>query len=168
MSTVAFLASVVDPRVAAAAAKAALQEFSQMKNEIPPELINSHINQKEKEETEKKEKGNLKFILLCLSGLVTISIMLNLLSLFNCNIVTEEVEGVKDEAMETDENTDSNKQQDSGESTISSTTENHLPKTSAQVRPPTEGNIQTAAASAFAAAAVKAKVNLIFSVISMT
>ena len=57
MSTVAFLASVVDPRVAASAAKAALQEFSKMKNEIPPELINSHVNQKEKEEAEKTEKG---------------------------------------------------------------------------------------------------------------
>ena len=58
MSTVAFLASVVDPRVAASAAKAALQEFSKMKNEIPPELINSHVNQKEKEEAEKTDKGN--------------------------------------------------------------------------------------------------------------
>ena len=57
MSTVAFLASVVDPRVAASAAKAALQEFSKMKNEIPPELINSHVNQKEKEEAEKTDKG---------------------------------------------------------------------------------------------------------------
>ena len=54
MSTVAFLASVVDPRIAASAAKAALQEFSQMKNEIPPELINSHVNQKEKEESAEK------------------------------------------------------------------------------------------------------------------
>jgi hypothetical protein len=33
MSTVAFLASVVDPRVASAAAKAALEEFSQMHDE---------------------------------------------------------------------------------------------------------------------------------------
>jgi hypothetical protein len=34
MSTVAFLASVVDPRVASAAAKAALEEFSIMHDEI--------------------------------------------------------------------------------------------------------------------------------------
>ena len=51
MSTVAFLASVVDPRVAAAAAKAALQEFSKMKNEIPPDLINSHLASSEKSES---------------------------------------------------------------------------------------------------------------------
>jgi len=35
MSTVAFLASVVDPRVAAAAAKAAMEEFAKIKVTIP-------------------------------------------------------------------------------------------------------------------------------------
>ena len=34
MSTVAFLASVVDPRIASAAAKSALEEFSKMKDEV--------------------------------------------------------------------------------------------------------------------------------------
>ena len=34
MSTVAFLASVVDPRVAAAAAKAAMEEFAKIKVKI--------------------------------------------------------------------------------------------------------------------------------------
>ena len=34
MSTVAFLASVVDPRVAAAAAKAAMEEFARIKDEV--------------------------------------------------------------------------------------------------------------------------------------
>ncbi|CAL1537084.1 unnamed protein product [Lymnaea stagnalis] len=42
MSTVAFLASVVDPRVASAAAKAALEEFSKIKDEIPPSIVESH------------------------------------------------------------------------------------------------------------------------------
>ncbi|KAL5257926.1 hypothetical protein ACHWQZ_G012765 [Mnemiopsis leidyi] len=128
MSTVAFLASVVDPRVAASAAKAALQEFSKMKNEIPPELINSHVNQKEKEEAEKTDKA--------------------------------EGEVKKDEPMETDENTDVNRQGNNtttSPNVTSTTSDNHLPKSSGQVRPPTEGNIQTAAAVAFAAAAVKAK-----------
>ena len=36
MSTVAFLASVVDPRVASAAAKAALEEFSKLHDDPPP------------------------------------------------------------------------------------------------------------------------------------
>ncbi|KAL8618460.1 hypothetical protein ACOMHN_049877 [Nucella lapillus] len=42
MSTVAFLASIVDPRVASAAAKAALDEFSRMKDEVPPTLVDAH------------------------------------------------------------------------------------------------------------------------------
>nr|KAI8730268.1 SWI/SNF complex subunit SMARCC2-like isoform X2 [Biomphalaria glabrata] len=43
MSTVAFLASVVDPRVASAAAKAALDEFSKIKDEIPLSAIDPNI-----------------------------------------------------------------------------------------------------------------------------
>uniref|UniRef100_A0A8C2ASD9 SWI/SNF related, matrix associated, actin dependent regulator of chromatin, subfamily c, member 1a n=1 Tax=Cyprinus carpio TaxID=7962 RepID=A0A8C2ASD9_CYPCA len=43
MSTVAFLASVVDPRVAAAAAKAALEEFSRVREEVPTELVEAHV-----------------------------------------------------------------------------------------------------------------------------
>jgi len=43
MSTVAFLASVVDPRVASAAAKSALEEFSKMKDEVPNALLEAHV-----------------------------------------------------------------------------------------------------------------------------
>ncbi|KAH9514332.1 SWI SNF, matrix associated, actin dependent regulator of chromatin, sub c, member 2, partial [Bulinus truncatus] len=43
MSTVAFLASVVDPRVASAAAKAALEEFSKIKDEIPLSNLDPNI-----------------------------------------------------------------------------------------------------------------------------
>ncbi|XP_060553884.1 SWI/SNF complex subunit SMARCC2-like isoform X2 [Ruditapes philippinarum] len=55
MSTVAFLASTVDPRVASAAAKAALEEFSKMKDEVPPALIDAHVKMVEKAVTEGKE-----------------------------------------------------------------------------------------------------------------
>ncbi|XP_064396564.1 SWI/SNF complex subunit SMARCC2-like isoform X2 [Halichondria panicea] len=41
MSTVAFLASVVDPRIAAAAAKAALAEFVALKDELPDKTRNT-------------------------------------------------------------------------------------------------------------------------------
>jgi SWI/SNF-related matrix-associated actin-dependent regulator of chromatin subfamily C len=44
MSTVAFLASVVDPRVASAAAKAALEEFSKMHDDTNKEIINENSN----------------------------------------------------------------------------------------------------------------------------
>ena len=43
MTTVAFLASVVNPRVAAAAAKAAIEEFSSMKDEVPQHLVEAHV-----------------------------------------------------------------------------------------------------------------------------
>ncbi|XP_018334156.1 SWI/SNF complex subunit SMARCC2 isoform X2 [Agrilus planipennis] len=43
MSTVAFLASIVDPRVAAAAAKAAMQEFASIKDEVPSALMDAHL-----------------------------------------------------------------------------------------------------------------------------
>lgn len=39
MSTVAFLASVVDPRVAAAAAKAAMEEFAAIRVNINDEFL---------------------------------------------------------------------------------------------------------------------------------
>ncbi|XP_046881672.1 SWI/SNF complex subunit SMARCC2 isoform X2 [Hypomesus transpacificus] len=47
MSTVAFLASVVDPRVASAAAKSALEEFSRMKEEVPAALVEAHVRRVE-------------------------------------------------------------------------------------------------------------------------
>ncbi|XP_055377454.1 SWI/SNF complex subunit SMARCC2-like [Condylostylus longicornis] len=48
MSTVAFLASVVDPRVAAAAAKAAMEEFAAIKDEVPSSYLDAHIKNVEK------------------------------------------------------------------------------------------------------------------------
>merc|ERR1719195_1181657 len=53
MSTVAFLASVVDPRVASSAAKAAMEEFAKIKDEVPSAIIDSHM----KLAAEAKEKG---------------------------------------------------------------------------------------------------------------
>ncbi|XP_015907833.2 SWI/SNF complex subunit SMARCC2 isoform X1 [Parasteatoda tepidariorum] len=43
MSTVSFLASVVDPRIAAAAAQAAMDEFAKIKDEVPSALLDAHI-----------------------------------------------------------------------------------------------------------------------------
>ena len=54
MSTVAFLASVVDPRVASSAAKAAMEEFAKIKDEVPSAIMDSHM----KLAAEAKEKGN--------------------------------------------------------------------------------------------------------------
>jgi SWI/SNF related-matrix-associated actin-dependent regulator of chromatin subfamily C len=43
MSTVAFLASVVDPRIAACAAKAAMNEFASIRDEVPSALLDAHL-----------------------------------------------------------------------------------------------------------------------------
>lgn len=43
MSTVAFIASIVDPRIAASAAKAAMEEFAQIKEEVPPHILQAHV-----------------------------------------------------------------------------------------------------------------------------
>merc|ERR1712059_108389 len=43
MSTVAFLASVVDPRVASTAAKAAMEEFAKIKDEVPSAIMDAHM-----------------------------------------------------------------------------------------------------------------------------
>ncbi|GAB0092331.1 SWI/SNF complex subunit SMARCC2 [Sergentomyia squamirostris] len=48
MSTVAFLASVVDPRVAASAAKAAMEEFAAIKDEVPSSIMDAHFKNVEK------------------------------------------------------------------------------------------------------------------------
>ncbi|XP_052253842.1 SWI/SNF complex subunit SMARCC2-like isoform X2 [Dreissena polymorpha] len=57
MSTVAFLASTVDPRVASSAAKAALETFSKMKDEVPPGLIDAHVKTVEKAIAEGQDVG---------------------------------------------------------------------------------------------------------------
>ncbi|CAL8137910.1 unnamed protein product [Orchesella dallaii] len=56
MSTVAFLASVVDPRIASAAAKAAMEEFAKIKDQVPATLLDSHLKNVAKHAA---ETGNL-------------------------------------------------------------------------------------------------------------
>ena len=55
MTTVAFLASAVDPQVASEAARAAITEFTKQQYDVPNHLKTAHIDQvmKHKEETGK-------------------------------------------------------------------------------------------------------------------
>merc|ERR1712241_1506324 len=59
MSTVAFLASVVDPRVAASAAKAAMEEFARIKDEVPTVIMDAHMKNV-KESAEEKSVDPVK------------------------------------------------------------------------------------------------------------
>lgn len=54
MSTVAFLASIVDPRVAAAAAKSAMNEFASIKDEVPAAVMDAHLKHVEASSAEGK------------------------------------------------------------------------------------------------------------------
>lgn len=58
MSTVAFLASVVDPRVASASTKAAMEEFAKIKDEVPNMIMDAHMERVK----EASEKGELEAI----------------------------------------------------------------------------------------------------------
>ncbi|XP_012991044.1 SWI/SNF complex subunit SMARCC1-like [Esox lucius] len=62
MSTVAFLASVVDPRVASAAAKAALEEFCRVREEADKVLESSALSETEKTEAMDNEKMDLNIM----------------------------------------------------------------------------------------------------------
>lgn len=57
MSTVAFLASVVDPRVASAAAKAALEEFSKMHDQDQAQTTESEIKEEKIDVQEEEGKS---------------------------------------------------------------------------------------------------------------
>lgn len=58
MSTVAFLASIVDPRIAASAAKAALEEFATLREEVPPGIYYAHFRNVEREAQEGRYDPN--------------------------------------------------------------------------------------------------------------
>ncbi|TKS71622.1 SWI/SNF complex subunit SMARCC2 BRG1-associated factor 170 [Collichthys lucidus] len=145
MSTVAFLASVVDPRVASAAAKSALEEFSRMKEEVPAALVEAHVRRVEEaarenkdgaiEEEEKQAENGKK----------------------------EEERGREEGEREADktesEMGDGEKEKDGKEGTEEGQreAESEGERKAKVERDVGEGNLATAAASALAAAAVKAK-----------
>merc|ERR1711962_1561695 len=54
MSTVAFLASIVDPRIASAATKSAMAEFAKIKDEVPNMIMDAHMGRVK----EASEKGD--------------------------------------------------------------------------------------------------------------
>lgn len=127
MSTVAFLASVVEPKVAAAAAKAALEEFAKVKDEVPPLVADAHARNVAAFE----DKTGI------LDGNIGLS---------QAGLILEKGE----EKMETDE-----KPEKEGEEKEKPTTNGEDSKEPAKKA--VSEAVQTAAAAALAAAAVKSK-----------
>uniref|UniRef100_A0A452IIS3 SWI/SNF related, matrix associated, actin dependent regulator of chromatin subfamily c member 1 n=1 Tax=Gopherus agassizii TaxID=38772 RepID=A0A452IIS3_9SAUR len=130
MSTVAFLASVVDPRVASAAAKAALEEFSRVREEVPLELVEAHVKKvQEAARTSGKVDPTYGLESSCIAG-----------------TGPDEPEKLEEkEAEENKENVEAckDKESDTGKKKV----EHEI----------SEGNVATAAAAALASAATKAK-----------
>merc|ERR1712111_254189 len=145
MSTVAFLASVVDPRVASSAAKSAMEEFAKIKDEVPSAIMDSHM----KLAAEAKEKG--------LEGP-------ELVGLEKSGIAgTEKEEEGKDEKMETDDGEVKKEKEDEdddmdkskkGDKKDDKAGESKKPET-AQDRLIKDAQLQSAASAALASAAVK-------------
>uniref|UniRef100_A0A8C2F7U6 SWI/SNF related, matrix associated, actin dependent regulator of chromatin, subfamily c, member 2 n=1 Tax=Cyprinus carpio TaxID=7962 RepID=A0A8C2F7U6_CYPCA len=134
MSTVAFLASVVDPRVASAAAKSALEEFSRMKEEVPAALVEAHVRRVEDAARASGRPDPLY-------GLEGSGI---------AGTGLEDSDKPSDGEKEKEQKEGSEEGQRDGES--------EGEKKAKVERDVGEGNLATAAASALAAAAVKAKV----------
>ncbi|XP_063042115.1 SWI/SNF complex subunit SMARCC1b isoform X2 [Engraulis encrasicolus] len=141
MSTVAFLASVVDPRVASAAAKAALEEFSRVREEMPADLLDAKKTESSRSfgaqlktdsdrmdtDTELSEKGEERG-----EGESSES---------------TEADRVKSESSEQELNDKERRQHTPGEEDVVKSAELEV----------VEANISTAAAAALASAATKAK-----------
>nr|NVI75769.1 moira [Cucujiformia] len=70
MSTVAFLASIVDPRVAAAAAKSAMNEFASIKEEVPAAVMDAHLKNVEASSAEGKYDPSANLALTNIAGTV--------------------------------------------------------------------------------------------------
>uniref|UniRef100_A0A8C8ARC9 SWI/SNF related, matrix associated, actin dependent regulator of chromatin subfamily c member 1 n=1 Tax=Otus sunia TaxID=257818 RepID=A0A8C8ARC9_9STRI len=148
MSTVAFLASVVDPRVASAAAKAALEEFSRVREEVPLELVEAHVK-KVQEAARASGKVDPTYGLesSCIAGtgpdepekIGRLSLKMQKFLLGGKSLSEEK------EAEENKENVDASKDK-----------ENEAGKKKVE-HEISEGNVATAAAAALASAATKAK-----------
>uniref|UniRef100_A0A3Q3JYX8 SWI/SNF related, matrix associated, actin dependent regulator of chromatin, subfamily c, member 2 n=1 Tax=Monopterus albus TaxID=43700 RepID=A0A3Q3JYX8_MONAL len=139
MSTVAFLASVVDPRVASAAAKSALEEFSRMKEEVPAALVEAHVRRVE----EAARVSGRQDPLYGLEGSGIAGTGLE--------------EGERPGRMETYTYSDKEKEGKEGTEEGQREGESEGERKAKVERDVGEGNLATAAASALAAAAVKAK-----------
>uniref|UniRef100_A0A8C0UQ98 SWI/SNF related BAF chromatin remodeling complex subunit C1 n=1 Tax=Cyanistes caeruleus TaxID=156563 RepID=A0A8C0UQ98_CYACU len=149
MSTVAFLASVVDPRVASAAAKAALEEFSRVREEVPLELVEAHVK-KVQEAARASGKVDPTFGLesSCIAGTGPDEPDRMGESWWpgnTCNGLGWECLAEEKEAEENKENVDGSKDKEA---------EAGKKKVEHEI---SEGNVATAAAAALASAATKAK-----------
>nr|NVI75810.1 moira [Cucujiformia] len=154
MSTVAFLASIVDPRVAAAAAKSAMNEFASIKEEVPAAVMDAHLKNVEASSAEGKYDPSANLALTNIAGTVPDK---------------EEEDKVKKEEVKEEEKCEEQKK--NGEETDEkpgdqeksevSDVDKDIKMETTEIRTEKvvikDSEMQSAAAAALAAAAVKAK-----------
>nr|MBE5726380.1 moira [Cucujiformia] len=153
MSTVAFLASIVDPRVAAAAAKSAMNEFASIKEEVPAAVMDAHLKNVEASSAEGKYDPAANLALTNIAGTVP---------------EKEEDKVKKEDVKDEDKSDDQKKNGEEGEEKTADKekTEQTEPEKEdkmeiAEIKTEKvlikDSEMQSAAAAALAAAAVKAK-----------
>nr|NVI75698.1 moira [Cucujiformia] len=152
MSTVAFLASIVDPRVAAAAAKSAMNEFASIKEEVPAAVMDAHLKNVEASSTEGKYDPAANLALTNIAGTVPDK---------------EEEDKIKKEDVKDEDKIEDKKNGDESEEKVdkekSEQTEadKDMKMDTSEIKTEKvvikDSEMQSAAAAALAAAAVKAK-----------
>nr|NVI75740.1 moira [Cucujiformia] len=153
MSTVAFLASIVDPRVAAAAAKSAMNEFASIKEEVPAAVMDAHLKNVEASSAEGKYDPAANLALTNIAGTVP---------------EKEEDKVKKEDVKDEDKTEDQKKNGEEGEEKVvekekpeQTETEKDDKMEIAEIKTEKvlikDSEMQSAAAAALAAAAVKAK-----------
>nr|NVI75823.1 moira [Cucujiformia] len=153
MSTVAFLASIVDPRVAAAAAKSAMNEFASIKEEVPAAVMDAHLKNVEASSAEGKYDPAANLALTNIAGTVP---------------EKEEDKVKKEDVKDEDKSDDQKKNGEEGEEKTAEKEKTEQPEPEkedkmeiAEIKTEKvlikDSEMQSAAAAALAAAAVKAK-----------
>ncbi|XP_072401811.1 SWI/SNF complex subunit SMARCC2 isoform X1 [Diabrotica undecimpunctata] len=153
MSTVAFLASIVDPRVAAAAAKSAMNEFASIKDEVPASVMDAHLKNVEASNADGKYDPAANLALTGIAGTVPDK---------------DEEDKIKKEDKDDDKSGEDKKNGDGQEDKASDKLKSEASDSEKEEKMDTSENnkiekvvkdseMQSAAAAALAAAAVKAK-----------
>nr|MBE5726386.1 moira [Cucujiformia] len=153
MSTVAFLASIVDPRVAAAAAKSAMNEFASIKEEVPAAVMDAHLKNVEASSAEGRYDPAANLALTNIAGTIPDK---------------EEEDKVKKEDIKDEDKSDEKKNGEEAEDKTVGKEKTEPTEAEKDVKMDTtdvksekivikDSEMQSAAAAALAAAAVKAK-----------
>nr|NVI75813.1 moira [Cucujiformia] len=153
MSTVAFLASIVDPRVAAAAAKSAMNEFASIKEEVPAAVMDAHLKNVEASSAEGKYDPSANLALTNIAG--TVPDKEDEDKVKKEDIKEEDKSDEKKNGDETDEKAADKEKSEQSEADKDDKMDTSEMKTEKVVIKDSE--MQSAAAAALAAAAVKAK-----------